>query len=163
MREVNETVSPDSLMRSFRGRNIVGILMLAVIVHVVVIFGSSSSYLRKEVFGKDTSKMEKDDRVKVALGEATTALGEIAKRHNLSVDDITAKFAAAGSRASQLTEPKKPDAPDAASGKNGTAPKPADATSRASSKDSPSPSAIRRIHSSARKAEWPSFMWQTEG
>ena len=113
MREVSETVSPDSLMKSFRGRNIVGVLLLAITVHVVIIVGTSASYLRNVVFGTDTSEMGKEARVQIALGEATTALDEIAKRHNLRMDDITAKFTVAGSRSSKVNEPATPPAQEA--------------------------------------------------
>jgi len=107
MREVQETVSPESLMGNFRGRNIVGILIIALVVHAFVILGTSHSFLINEVFGPDTSKMSKEDRLKVAIGEATSALGEIAKRHNLSVEDITERFASGGSRAGKLAEDEK--------------------------------------------------------
>ena len=110
MREARDTVSPDSLMKSFQGRGLIGILLVTVVVHAVVILGTSGSYLMIEVFGTDTSKMSKEDRVKVAIGEATSALGEIAKRHNLVVEDITARFASGGSRASKLAEEEKADA-----------------------------------------------------
>jgi len=113
MREAQDAVSPDSLMKSFQGRGLIGILLVTVVVHVVVIFGTSGGYLMNEVFGTDTSEMSKEDRVKVAIGEATSALGEIAKRHNLVVEDITERFASGGSRAGKLAEEEKAGAAEA--------------------------------------------------
>ncbi len=113
MKATGDATSPDSLMKGFQGRGLFGIILITVIVHIVVIFGTSASYLSKEFFGPDTSQMSKEDRVKLAIGEATSALGEIAERHDLAIEDITNKFASGGSRAKQLSDGKKTETPAA--------------------------------------------------
>jgi hypothetical protein len=102
-------ITPDSLMADFRGRGIVTILVFTVIVHLVVVVGSSIPYLRAEVLGANTSKMSKDKRVEIALREATIALKEIAEKHELKPQDITSKFASGGSRTSKATTTKSVD------------------------------------------------------
>lgn len=111
MKATGDATSPDSLMKSFQGRGLLGIILLTVVVHIVVIFGTSVSYIRREFFGPDTSRMSKEDRVKLAIGEATSALGEIAERNNLTLEDITSKFASGGSRTNALSDGRKTDTP----------------------------------------------------
>jgi len=117
MMAVDDVTCPDALMKYFQGRGLFGIILITVIVHVVVIFGTSASYISKEFLGPDTSKMSKEDRVKLAIGEATSALGEIAERHDLVIEDITGKFASGGSRANKLTEGGGAEAPVTDAGK----------------------------------------------
>ena len=102
MVEIDESITPDSLMGDFKGKKLVIAILLAIVLHAVLILGTSFNYLKTEVFGTDTSEMSKEDRVQVAIGEATAELGKIAKRHGLSVEDITSKFSAGGSRSDKL-------------------------------------------------------------
>ena len=92
-------VSPDSLMSDFRGRGILAILAFTVIVHLVIVVGSSYSYLREEVFGEDTSTLSESDRIDLAVREATTALREIAEKHGISPQDLSSRFASNGLQA----------------------------------------------------------------
>jgi len=129
---VKDEVSPDSLMRDFRGHKLLLLVVVAIVVHAVLFLGSSLGFIRKELFGTDTSEMSKEDRVKVALGEATSALGEIVERHNLTVDDLTERFASAGSRASQVQS-------DVGTADGGSADKPEDAPAETPAAAPPQP------------------------
>ena len=93
-----DEVTPDSMMNDFRGRPVVGILSFTVIVHVVLISVFSFGYMKNELFGEDTSSMSEDERLKVAVQEATTSLREIAERHGLSPQDLTTQFAGRDAR-----------------------------------------------------------------
>jgi hypothetical protein len=99
----SDEVTPDSMMNDFRGRPVVGILSFTVIVHVVLISVFSFGYMKNELFGEDTSSMSEDERLKVAVQEATTSLREIAERHGLSPQDLTTQFA--GRDARPVTSP----------------------------------------------------------
>lgn len=107
---VTDDVRTDVMMRDFKGHKIIMLIGAAVLVHVVIILASSFGYIRNEVFGADTTGMSKEDRVKVALGEATSALAQIVERHDLTVDDVLDKLAATGSRAERLQGGAKPEA-----------------------------------------------------
>ena len=100
----NSNVRPDSLLGDFKGRKLIGVIVLAIILHAILIGGTSYTYLIEEFTGKDTSEMSKDDKVKVALDEARSALGKIAERHNLTLDDLTDRMGSGGSRGDKLLE-----------------------------------------------------------
>ena len=109
-----DEVTPDSMMNDFRGRPVVGILSFTVIVHVVLISVFSFGYMKNELFGEDTSSMSEDERLKVAVQEATTSLREIAERHGLSPQDLTTQFAGRDARPATsppTIEPSKSETP----------------------------------------------------
>ncbi len=91
-----DDVSPDSLMSDFRGRPIVAILVFTLVVHVILVGVFSVGYLKNRFLGEDTSAMSKEQRLDVAVREATTSLREIAERHGLSPQELSSRFAAGG-------------------------------------------------------------------
>jgi multidrug efflux pump subunit AcrA (membrane-fusion protein)/DNA-directed RNA polymerase subunit RPC12/RpoP len=95
---VVDEIQTDVMMRDFKGKKVVMLVLAAIAVHAVLIIGSSFGYLYNEVFGEDTSELSKEDRVNIAVGEATSALSDIAERHTLSMNDILEKFAAIDSK-----------------------------------------------------------------
>jgi len=99
---VDHEISPDVLMSDFREQKVLFLVVTTILVHVVLVFGSSYGFVWKKLFGPNTAEMSKEDRVKEAMGEATSSLGEVAKRHNLKIDDLTDRFAGSGSRASRI-------------------------------------------------------------
>ena len=101
---IEDGVSPDELLGHFKGRKVITVILVALVLHAVVIFGTSYSFLKNQVFGPDTTEMSKEEKLKVAVAEATSALGDIAERHNISVDELIAKFATTGSRSSKISE-----------------------------------------------------------
>lgn len=118
----SDAVTPESMMSDFRGRPVVGILSFTVIVHAVLVSIFSIGYLKSELLGEDTSSLSEEERLEVAVREATTSLREIAERHGLSAQDLTSQFAGGESRtATSTTGPPsvvsaEPEAP------NGTTP-----------------------------------------
>ena len=105
---VIDEMRTDVMMRDFKGKKVLFLVLAALIFHAVIIVGSSFGYLASEVFGEDTSEMTKEDRVDVALGEATSALSEIAERHTLTMNDILEKFAAVDSGDSSSSDTSNP-------------------------------------------------------
>ncbi len=124
-----DDVSPDSLMSDFRGRPIVAVLIFTLVVHVVLVGVFSIGYLKNRVLGEDTSVMSKEQRLDIAVREATTSLREIAERHGLSPQELSSRFAAGDLRSTPTTSPKSgapiveevPPVPDPASEEPGSA------------------------------------------
>lgn len=104
MTTVEDGVSPEALMGDFQGKKIIMVIILAIVFHAILILGTSYGYLRDEVFGKDTSEMPKEEKVQVAIGEATAQLSKIAERHGLELEDITSRFSATGSRSDKVAD-----------------------------------------------------------
>ncbi len=106
-----DEVSPDSLMSDFRGRPVVTILAFTVIVHVVLVGVFSVRYLKNEVLGEDTSSLSEEERLDLAVDEATKSLRKIAERHGISPQDLSERFAK-GDSTPDTTATSKPANPD---------------------------------------------------
>lgn len=88
----NDEVTPDALMGHFKGKGVVSILIFTVVVHVVLIIGTSVPYLGRSLFGADNSKISEEERIKSAVEDATAALRKIADKHDLNPQDISSQF-----------------------------------------------------------------------
>jgi len=99
-------VTPDSLMAHFKGKGVASIVVFTVVVHAVVLIGSSVPFLVGSVLGADSSKLSEDERVKNAVEDATSALREIAEKHGLNPQDISSQFAGGGSRTVKAATPE---------------------------------------------------------
>jgi hypothetical protein len=95
-------------MGHFRGSGLKSMILFTVVVHLVVLIGSSAPFIWKEIRGADTSGMDEEQRIDSAVREATKALREIAEDHNLSPQDISSRFAGGGPRAAKTEEPEPP-------------------------------------------------------
>ena len=120
-----EEVTPDQLMSSFKGSSLKSIIIFTVIVHVVLLAGTSFPYLYKAVAGEDASEMSEADRTDAAMREATVALREIAEQYGLKPQDLSSQLAGNAPRAPKApkeetsSEPKEnttaePEAPKSA-------------------------------------------------
>lgn len=99
---IDET-TPDHLMDNFRGRSMKSIIIFTLIVHVVGLTATSTSYLWKLVAGADSSKLSEEERVQLAVKEATSSLRGIAEKHGLNPQDLGERF---GSKAPKAETPK---------------------------------------------------------
>jgi len=88
----DDKVSPESLMSDFRARPIFGLVTAALLAHVLLIGVFSMGYLKKQLLGDDTASMTKEQRIDSAVREATTALREIAERHNMNPQEFSSRF-----------------------------------------------------------------------
>jgi len=89
---MKEEATPDSLMEQFKGRGLKPIVMFTLIVHVVVILGSSVPFFVKKAFARGNSKRTETERIENAVEDATAALRKIAKKHGLNPQDISDQF-----------------------------------------------------------------------
>ncbi len=97
-----DETTPDELMESFQGRSVKSIVVFTLIIHGVILLGTSIPFLIEKVAGKDTSEMSEEERIQLAVKEATSSLRDIADEHGLNVQDISNQFASGK---------KKPKAP----------------------------------------------------
>jgi len=109
--------TPESLLDTFQGPGLVKIVMLAVIIHVVVIAGTSMPYLKRSFMGEKTGELTKEKRIEKAMAEASEALKKIAAANGLNPQDISDNLASAGMRAPKA----EAAAPDARKGGKGAA------------------------------------------
>jgi hypothetical protein len=115
-----EEVTPDQLMKHFQGGSLKSIIFFTVIVHVVLLAGSSFPYLYKAVVGEDTTKMSEKERTEAAMREATVALREIAEEHGLKPQDLSSQLAGGTRKAAKA--PKKESATKGSQDDPGTDP-----------------------------------------
>lgn len=98
-------VSPDSLLSDFKGSSVSKIVVFTVILHVIILGGSSIPWLISE-FVQNPIELEKGEREKLALTDATMAIKDIAEKYGLEPADITNKFSKSGSRADKVSGQK---------------------------------------------------------
>jgi hypothetical protein len=109
-----DETTPDALMESFHGRSLKSIVVFTLIIHAILLLGTSVPFLIEKVAGKDTSELSEDERIELAVKEATSSLQDIAKEHGLNVQDISNQFAG-GARKSKAPakDPATKPAPEA--------------------------------------------------
>jgi len=100
-----DQVSPESLMGDFRVRPIFGLVSVALLAHVLLIGVFSVGYLKNQLLGDDTASMTKEQRIDSAVREATTALREIAERHNMNPQEFSSRF---GDQSTHRAKPGEP-------------------------------------------------------
>lgn len=88
-----EETTPDQLLDTFRGSSLKSIIAVTVIVHAVIILGTSVPYLMETFAGGDTSKLGEKERLDVAAQQATSAMREIAAKHGLTPEQLGERFA----------------------------------------------------------------------
>lgn len=88
-----QETTPDQLMEAFHGRSFKSVILFTVIVHVVVLGGTSIPFLMKSVSGKSDSKLTEAERTEIAAREATSALRDIAEKHGLKPQDLSTRIA----------------------------------------------------------------------
>ncbi len=93
MSNPTQETTPDQLLESFRGRSFKSVILFTVIVHVVIVCGTSIPYLMKTITGKSASKLSENDRTELAAREATEALRDIATKHGIKPQDLSSRIA----------------------------------------------------------------------
>jgi hypothetical protein len=88
-----QEITPDQLLESFRGRSFKSVILFTVIVHVVFIGATSVPYLMKLFTGDSASKLSENERTEIAAREATDALRDIATKHGIKPQDLSARIA----------------------------------------------------------------------
>jgi hypothetical protein len=88
-----EEVTPDQLMNNFKGSSLKTIIIYTVIIHLVLLVGTSFPYLYKSIVGEDSSALSEKDRADAALRDATTALRDISEQYGLKPQDLSSRLA----------------------------------------------------------------------
>lgn len=88
----NEETSPDELMESFHGRSLKSIILFTVVIHAVLLLGTSVPFLIKAVTGTDTGELSEEERMEMAMKDAKSSLEEIAEEYGLNARDISRGF-----------------------------------------------------------------------
>ena len=110
MSNPNQEITPDKLLESFRGRSFKSVILFTVIIHVVIVGGTSIPYLMEKIIGKSDSKLKEKDRIELAAREATEALREIATKHGIKPQDLSSRIAGgAAPKAPVEKEEKTPE------------------------------------------------------
>jgi outer membrane biosynthesis protein TonB len=97
--ENNPETTPDQLLDTFRGRGLKTIILFTIAVHLVILLLTSVPYFMRTVAGKDTANLSEEERVKLAMKEATSSLRQIAEAHGLRPQDLSSRLDGAAPRA----------------------------------------------------------------
>ncbi len=89
----NQETTPDQLLESFRGRSFKSVILFTVIVHAVLICGTSVPYIMKAFTGKSDSTLSEKERTELAATEAKDALRDIATKHGIKPQDLSIQIA----------------------------------------------------------------------
>jgi len=100
-------MSPDHLMNDFKGRGVSGIFLFTVIIHALLLVGSSLPYIQSTYFDSNPAEIEESKRKEMAFDDATTIVDEIAEKYDMQASDITDRFSKSGSRSDKVKDKKK--------------------------------------------------------
>ncbi len=108
MSNATQDATPDELMQRFRGRSLKSMLVFTIVAHAVLILGTSLPGIVRSMASGDES-MSEEQRADVAVKEATASLREIAERHGMTTQDLSARFANPAARPAPTTPSATPD------------------------------------------------------
>lgn len=91
------TQQPDDLMNHFQGRSLKTIIIFTIIVHLVIILGTSVPYFIG-MFGDPNKGLSEEERTQIAVKEANETLARIAKSHGLQAQQLRSQMAGGASR-----------------------------------------------------------------
>ena len=110
-KSTKEETSPDELMESFQGRSLKSIILFTVVVHAVLLLGTSVPFLIKTVTGRETGELGEEERMEMAMKEAKSALEEIAGEYGLNARDLSSGFNEGRPKPSEKPGPKEESEP----------------------------------------------------
>jgi hypothetical protein len=110
--EHQQETTPDQLLDTFQGRSLKTIIVFTVLVHLVVVLGSSILFLWNRFAGNKSAGLSEDERMKLAVKEATASLRDIAESHNLRPQDLAGRMDGGAPKARPV-EPPAASAPEA--------------------------------------------------
>lgn len=94
--EPTEEVTPDDLLSDFRSSSFPSIVIFTIVVHAVLLFGTSIPYLWRTFAGADTSTLTEEQRTEKAMKAATESLRKIASEHGLKPQDLSSQLGTGG-------------------------------------------------------------------
>lgn len=92
----SDETTPDELMESFQGRSLKSIILFTVVIHAVLLLGTSVPFIIKAVTGKDTGELSEEERLELAMKDATASLREIAEEYGVNPQEISRGFSDEG-------------------------------------------------------------------
>ena len=110
--EHKKETSPDELLDTFKGRSLTSIVVFTVVVHALVLIGSSVPFLLENVLGEDNSQLTEEQRVQLAAKKATSALREIAEEYDIKPQDLSSQMAGGTRRPAQTESTPAPETTD---------------------------------------------------
>ena len=90
--EPTKDTSPDDLIQHFRGRSLKSIILFTIILHVVVIGGTSIPFFIRALTGPNTEAMSEEERIELAFEKASSALRDIAEEHDIRPQKLSDRF-----------------------------------------------------------------------
>lgn len=88
----NNETSPDELLDTFGGRSLKKIVLFTVVVHAVILLGTSIPFLFGKAFGMGSGDLSEEDRVKAAVREANITLRKIADEHGIEPQELSSSL-----------------------------------------------------------------------
>ena len=92
MSKEEQNHSPNHMLRHFEGRSLKSILTFTILIHAVVLLGTSIPFLMETVTGKDLTGLSEEERIEKAVREATSSLRDIAEKNGLKAQDLSSQF-----------------------------------------------------------------------
>ena len=111
--EHKKETSPDELLDTFKGSSLKMIIIVTVIVHVVLLFGTSLPSLLMGKSGGNVEDMSESERMEKAVEEANKSIKELAEEWQVKPQDLSAEL---GIGAPRPTSPKAAPAPSPVAG-----------------------------------------------
>jgi len=96
--------TPNSLMGSFKGPGLGAIIVFTLVIHVIILGGSSVPYVLRMAAAQESKELSEDERIEAAVKEATPVLREIAEKHNLNPQQLSSQFAGGASRTTKTAK-----------------------------------------------------------
>ena len=105
--EPTKPIKPEELMGHFEGRSLKSIIIFTVVIHAVIILGTSVPFLIESFTGPDTEKLSEEERTQLAVKEATTHLRKIAEEHGIRPQELSEQIGGSRPRAAEAAEPQE--------------------------------------------------------
>lgn len=100
--------TPNSLMDNFKGKGLLPIVVFTLVVHAVLIGGTSMGFI-KDLFSS-TDELSEEDRISRAVKEATPVLRDIADKYRLDTQKLSEQFAGGSSKTDEAPQNVPPEA-----------------------------------------------------
>ena len=107
----NDETTPDDLMSHFKGRSLSSIIFFTIVVHALLVLGTSAPSLWNSMAKEDPKELTEKERMDVAVREATAKLREIAKEYNVTPRQLSDPFADGKPATPEVTQPATPSTP----------------------------------------------------
>jgi len=88
----NNDLNPDDLMSDFRSKGLLRIIIFTLVIHGVVLLGSSLPWMYDSLFSPVDENASEEERIKEAVREATGSLKDIAEKYGIHPEELSSQF-----------------------------------------------------------------------